>query len=626
VRLCTRWLGAWLLLLAAMPFAHAADVCDTVRPLDRALRTVSQQGQVIEQSEVRAIDHLPRAWRGENTQIAYRVALGDCSARRNDQALWIYRIGAPYRVRIDGQPVVAIDPATRVDRLSAPVFNGRVPALYALPAGARELEIQLATLPYVSGGLVRLVTGPQEALLDQRVFETSVLSGFNDAASTIFGTVGLVALLVWVMRRRDRMVLWFGAACVFWAARGFAYQVYAYPLPALLMEQLNPWLVLATVACMMSSTLYSIGQVTRLRLVSIGTVLGLSTLGMGVTMLLGQGSLPMRALTFGAAFALVCGVMALTTWQWWRERQRALGVLALALLVLIGGAVHDLGMVVGAVTPDHWSFLTLTFSVLLICQTLVVSVYLGKTLNRAETTNQTLETAIAAKSRELEQSYARLRESERANVRTLERARLNREIHDGLGAQLITALRGVERGALSKEQVAQALQEGLDELRLLMDASDLGRSLHGALATWRNRWDVRLQAVGLDLHWSMDPALEDIELGSDATLQVMRVLQEAVTNAVKHSGGRCIHVLTRCERGATDALVLEIRDDGQGLVAQDIGTGAGRGLHNMAQRADRLRGDLVVENAPAGGVVVRLHLPLSAGGVLPSDAMPLGSV
>lgn len=147
--------------------------------------------------------------------------------------------------------------------------------------------------------------------------------------------------------------------------------------------------------------------------------------------------------------------------------------------MLIAGSLHDLGMVAGFVTPDHWSLVTPAFTVLLLSHTVAVSIYLGQSLNRAELANDELERNIAAKSRELGHSYALLRESERASARAQERARLNREIHDGLGAQLITALRGVERDALSKDQVVQTLQEGLDELRLLMDSSDLGRSLHG---------------------------------------------------------------------------------------------------------------------------------------------------
>lgn len=217
-----------------------------------------------------------------------------------------------------------------------------------------------------------------------------------------------------------------------------------------------------------------------------------------------------------------------------------------------------------------------------------------------------------------------LRESERASARAQERARFNREIHDGLGAQLITALRGVERGALDKTQLAQTLQEGLDELRLLMDSTDLGQSLHQALAAWRNRWDPRLQALDMALHWSADPALDGLELGSDATLQVMRVLQEAVTNAVKHARAHSVTVRTWLNPGAAPTLVLEVRDDGVGLLPGS-GHPSGRGLGNMRQRAERLGAELVVDNAPPPwtGTVVRLQLPLREGEYPRSDPVPL---
>ena len=93
----------------------------------------------------------------------------------------------------------------------------------------------------------------------------------------------------------------------------------------------------------------------------------------------------------------------------------------------------------------------------------------------------------------------------------------------------------------------------------------------------------------MQLRWSVDDELESLELGSDATLQVMRVLQEAVANAVKHSGAQHVTVQAWREAGADprapDALVLEILDDGGGL-APVPAAGSGRGLapHGPARR------------------------------------------
>lgn len=614
------WLG--LLTVAAWP-ARAESACDRVAVLDQALRTVTQDGRVIDERTVGRLDPLPRQWRNERTHIRYRIALDPCPGADN-RGLWIYRMGAPYRAWLDGRPLIAIDPAAPVEHEKARVYNGRVPALYRLPAGARWLEIELVTVPYISSGFVRLVTGPQEALLDMRVIDRSALTGMNDTASTIVGVIGLLAMLVWRTRQRDRMVFWFGAACLAWAFRGWAYQAFVYPLPALVMEQINPWMVLSTVACVAVSSLYGIDEAHPRHLKVIGWAYAAICVGMVGALLLGHGSVPMRSVAFAGAFGLICYALVKVVRHWRRQPSTGQALLAIGLFVLITGSTHDLGMVAGLIQPDHWSFITPAFTVLLLAHTVAVSLYLGQSLNRAELANEELERNIAAKSRELEQSYALLRESERASARAQERARFNREIHDGLGAQLITALRGVERGALDKAQVAQTLQEGLDELRLLMDSSDLGQSLHDALVAWRNRWDPRLQALDMALHWSVDPALDGLELGSDATLQIMRVLQEAVTNAVKHAQAGSVTVRAWLNPGEASSLVLEVRDDGKGLSGPATGH-HGRGLGNMHQRAERLGAELVVDNAPMPwtGTLVRLHLPLHEGDFPHSGPVPL---
>ena len=440
----------WWLAMVAAP-ARAEHACDRVALLEQAQRTVTQDGRLIEERLVSRLDTLPREWRNERTHIRYRVTLDPCPGVEN-RGLWIYRMGAPYRAWLNGQPIIAIDPAAQVQGDQAHVYNGRVPALYRLPADARVLELELVTVPYISSGFVRLVTGPQEALLDMRVIDRSALTNTNDTASTIVGIIGLLAMLVWRMRQRDRMVFWFGAACLAWAFRGWAYQAFVYPLPALVMEQINPWMVLTTVACITVSTLYSIDEArpARLRVIALGHLV--ITLAMAGALLLERGSVPMRSIAFASAFGLISYTLFKVVRHWRRHPSTGQGLLAIGLFVLITGSLHDLGMVAGFITPDHWSFVTPAFTVLLLAHTVAVSIYLGQSLNRAELANEELERNIAAKSRELEHSYTLLRESERASARAQERARFNREIHDGLGAQLMH--RAARRGARGAEQGA----------------------------------------------------------------------------------------------------------------------------------------------------------------------------
>lgn len=603
----------WLTLVGlalGLTQAHAQGACDQVVMLDRAQRTVWQDGRIIDQREVSRLDTLPREWRNERTRVRYRIAIDPCPG--NDRGLWFYRIGAPYRAWLDGKPIVPIDPLAVFDGGRAPVYNGRVPALFDLPADSRWLEIELATVPYLGSGFVRASMGPQTALLEMRLIDRGALTAMNDTASLVVGVIGLMALLVWGMRRREVTVFWFAAACLTWALRGWAYQTFVYPLPPLWMEQINPWMVLTTVSCVCLSTLHALGLVrVPYARVMAGIYVACVAL-LASTLVVGAGAVPARTLTFALAFALVTHAMLVSARHWLRRREASAAFLSLGLLVLIIGSLHDLGMVSGFIRPDHWSLVTPAFTVLLLAYTAAASLYLGRNLRRAEQANEELERSIAAKSRELERSYERLRESERASAQAQERARLNREIHDGLGAQLITALRGVERGGMNQQQVAQTLQDGLDELRLLMDASDFGQGLSVALAAWRHRWDPRLQALDIALHWSVDPAVETLRLDADDTLQTMRVLQEAVTNAIKHARATSIRVTVRLTDATGSDLLMEVADDGIG--PSPTGQGSGRGLSHMAQRAERLGARLEVARAasPGTGTVVRLHVPLQA--------------
>lgn len=615
------WVAWWCLLLLGLGFSAQADTpvpaCQQATDIAQAERTVLRAGQVLDRTTVTPEDALALAWRRQGTQIRYRMPLDACPAA-SERGLWIYRMGGPYRAWVDGQPVQPIDP---VALAGSQVYNGRIPALFQLPHGARELVIEIVDLVYAGSGLIRVSVGPQVALLEARALSRRVLLDLNNVSGTMIGMAGVLALLAWFYRRQDRAALWFAVACLAWALRGVAYQLFTYPLPALFMEQLNPWLVLITSGGLSASWLHGFEGATPQRMRAIaGLCIAISVAFVG-SLVLGTGAQLVRSLAFASGFVLLFSVLVFLL-QRWRQGSLSAGLLVLGLGALLAGAVHDMGMVIGYASPANWAFLNVGFTLLLLSHVVVVSIFQAKQLNRAEHTNAELERNIQAKTRELEHSYAMLRASERASARAQERARLNREIHDGVGAQLITALRGVERGTLSKERVAQTLQEGLDELRLLMDAGDLGQSLHRALATWRHRWDSRLEAMGLGLRWDVGHDLEQFELGSHATLQVMRVLQEAVTNTVKHAEAQHITVRAWLDGEPHGSLVLEVCDDGQGLGAARPSAG-GRGLRHMAQRAETLGGTLSVDDVASGGVRVLLRLPLSGSPWAASNAMPL---
>jgi signal transduction histidine kinase len=343
-----------------------------------------------------------------------------------------------------------------------------------------------------------------------------------------------------------------------------------------------------------------------------------------VVALVGQGALLARSL------AQICG-MGLTVWLGVEmlRQSRVQGALRWQLVAMFGClltllvcAGHDLLIVAGVLPATTAPYVFWGFVVVLVGFTLISGQYVVMALARAERSNDELEQRVTAKSNELAKSYIRLRSSEisaaRNAARTQEREHLLREMHDGLGAQLMTALRGVERGALSREELAASLQDGLDEIRLLMDSTDTQQYLPGALAAWRNRWDSRLAAAGVTLSWTLDESLDSVQLGSDAALQIMRILQEAATNVVKHSQAAHMSFSATLQRPgsssdtvAAPVLCIDIADNGVGPGVQPPRAGA-RGLKNMHYRATQIGAELRVlpRPAPATGCCVQLRVPL----------------
>ncbi|QJW83275.1 hypothetical protein HK414_00490 [Ramlibacter terrae] len=148
------------------------------------------------------------------------------------------------------------------------------------------------------------------------------------------------------------------------------------------------------------------------------------------------------------------------------------GTLFTGLGGLLFCAVHDVLVIGGQLGPMEPSYVFWGFATMLVGFAAMSGQYVVLTLNRAERSNEELEAHVRRKTAELEQSYARLRATEDEAARTQERERLLRDMHDGLGAQLMTMLRGVERDALPPPQLRQSLQDSIDELRLLMDSTD----------------------------------------------------------------------------------------------------------------------------------------------------------
>ncbi len=221
--------------------------------------------------------------------------------------------------------------------------------------------------------------------------------------------------------------------------------------------------------------------------------------------------------------------------------------------------------------------------------------------------NTLLQAKVAQREAELAVAHMREQEFVRQQAHDAERRRIMQDIHDGLGSQLMSMMLSARLGEAEPAQVAEGLQAVIDEMRLMVDSMDsVGESLEAAFATFRARMQPRVVAAGLQLDWFQAEGLRLPDYGPREVLQLFRILQEAVTNALKHSGASRLAVEIGPE--GDGAVVVRISDNGQGRAIP----GVGRGLGNMARRAEAIGAGFALSSAPGEGTRVSIHLRYEA--------------
>ena len=411
-----------------------------------------------------------------------------------------------------------------------------------------------------------------------------------------------IAIFVLTLWRRDRShapYAWFGIAALFWGFRNLNYVLTEPPLPDLLFAGLSlasaawfnamfavfaqrlqeshdsayrgpRWLPAAALAYAAAATVYFLSAPTY----AGGNV--------------------------GFAVAAPIGV-GLTLWGTWRLVRLALARPEPALVAVAASAVvyvvlllndyaigirHRAG---GEIYLRQYAALPLFVA---------VTATLGQRYLQA--LQQARELAVS-----LRASFAQLRDAEREQARAQERSRLMGDLHDGLGLHLATALRQARTESTSRDHLIGSVQDCMDDLRVAIDSLDeQERDPLALLGSLRFRMAPRFEAMGLQLKWQVADTLgEQPQLDAAGALDLLRIVQEALANALKHSGATEVTMALAAGDGGT---LVTVSDNGRGFdVAQAV---QGRGMGHMRARAMRL-GSALRWHSGAGGTRLELSIP-----------------
>jgi len=228
----------------------------------------------------------------------------------------------------------------------------------------------------------------------------------------------------------------------------------------------------------------------------------------------------------------------------------------------------------------------------------------ARALQAAEASRHTLESRVREATAEMERNFAQLAELRVEQVTEKERKRIAADLHDDLGAKLLTIVHTSE-----SERISTLAREALEEMRLsVRGLTGKPMRLADALADWRAETVLRLSQANIEADWRGPTEETEQLLPARGFVQTTRILREAVSNIIKHSGAS--HCKVRC--AVTDRQFgLTVQDNGKGIPMElDGKLDRGHGMASMKHRAKQMQGQCLVESGPGYGTVIRLTLPL----------------
>ena len=497
-------------------------------------------------------------------------------------------------------------------RMTAPLTNNcNHPQLLALPAALLKPEGNVLDLRVGghaltssgsrlrSGGLSVLSIGSMSTLADQRAHQMAVQVSAPQAVSATLVLMGGFMFVLGFINRRESHLAYFGALCVGLALVNTRLWLRDVPLGHLAME----FLLCALLGFITWAAVQFLLRYAGLRFGAVDRALPVQCAALALSLLAAG---PMHFNTVANLwYALLAAEVTAAAVLHLRKRWHTCSAwLMAAFLACIGVAgLLEISAQWWHVPPMATHLTGLLVPVILVMVGLRLVQQHGHALYQAEQHKVQLEQRVREATAEIERNFRQLSELRVEQVTERERKRIAADLHDDLGAKLLTIVHTSE-----SERISTLAREALEEMRLSVRGLT-GRPvrLADALGDWRAEVIARLGQAGIEGEWD---APEDLPqtLSARAYVQTTRILREATSNVIKHSGASSCSITAAIADGDFQ---LTVQDNGDGISNEIDGRlDRGHGLASMKNRAKQLQGQCLVESGPGFGTVIRLTVPL----------------
>jgi signal transduction histidine kinase len=541
----------------------------------------------------------------------YRVSFDPPAGLTQDdlQALYIERACTNLEVFLNGHRIFSggsmKEPLPR--HCNRPQIITLPAALLKAQNNLIDLHVQGSALQRVAsrqraGGLSSLEIGPEAALAREHRFSLFWNQGAVEIMAMTLLVIGLFMLGLYRMNRSEAYLLYFGALLLGWAALSARIWWTFPPFDTATAE----FIACTALPPVVGFAVQFLLSYARLRSRIIEGGLWIQCLLLPLSLVIAG---PMQTFLMASAWFVLLGIelfaaMTLYLVVTWKSRSNdfwpmlfILGGVGLALLFEMATQQQPEG-------PPITLVLHFAIPLLLVAIAARLLQLFARALQAAEAGRSSLEGRVKDITAEIERNFAQLSSLRVEQVTEKERKRIAADLHDDLGAKLLTIVHTSE-----SERISTLAREALEEMRLsVRGLTGKPVRLADALADWRAEVVMRLGQANVEADWH-GPA-EDIEhlLPARAYVQTTRIFREAVSNIIKHSGASLCQV--RSHVGEREFGVT-IQDNGKGIPMElDGKLDRGHGMSSMKHRAKQLAGQCLVESGPGYGTVIRLTLPL----------------
>ncbi|MFQ5543114.1 MAG: ATP-binding protein [Nitrospiria bacterium] len=480
-------------------------------------------------------------------------------------------------------------------------------------SGENTLLIRLAGYP-VNIKLAPVQIGPlpllQRAYKMRKLFQNQIIS----ALFPVTLTISIFMLTLGFRRERETLYIWFGLSVLTWAASSLNLFVRDIPV------KLRSWEVLSYASFLWWNHFQALFVLRFLHfkrpclekfffLQAITGTLFLCFSPLEKMMEISQ--------IWSVAGLLIGGYYTtLTLRQWLSKKQKEAGILGIALILIWLTTFHDWLHLssyfpiteVTALFLNHY-----TAPLIFLFMAWHITSRFITALDESDRLNRELENRIEEAKRELEVGHQKILEMGKKEVLVEERSRISREIHDGLGGNFSNAITLVD--LITRESSGRSTQGRLRHLRAILTGSftelrnliiameDEVATLETLTSHMNEKTRKIAELASLDCDSSIDIGDGVQHIPQKFSLNLLRILQEGLTNTVRHAQASRIEL---CVAFRSGTLFFSLRDDGRGFVTKEKNTG--HGLRNIRRRCQDMGVELTIASAPGEGTCLSLGI------------------